>query len=104
MRAFWGAPSVVLIVFIVINVHFHLDLVFILSKRGIAILVKVCRKKINLGRNYVHGFLIIRLLACLHFLPPMLGIDLIGVKIWIYLSLERRDIRRRSRAMKWSIT
>lgn len=90
MKAFWGAPGVVLIIFIVFKVYFHLVLIIILSKWGTASIVKIC--KLNLGRNYVHGFLIIWQLTCLHFLPSMLGIDLLGVKIWVNLSLEWRDV------------
>lgn len=92
MKAFGGAPSIVLIIFIVFEIDLHLDLIFILSKQGIAVLLKVCRKKLYLGRNYVHGFLVIWLLTSLHFLTLVLGFHLVGFKLRIYLGLEWRDV------------
>lgn len=92
MKAFRRAPIIVLIILIVFKFYLHLHLIFILSKRGTAVLVEVCRKKLNLGRNYVHGFLVIWLLSCFHFLKLMLGFNLLGFKIRIYLGLEWRDI------------
>lgn len=92
MKAFRGSPSIVLIIFIVFKMDFHLNLIFILSKQGTAVLLKVCRKKLYLGWNDVHGFLVIWLLTCLHFLTLMLGFNLLGFKIRIYLGLEWGDV------------
>lgn len=92
VKALGGAPSIVLIIFIVFRIHFHLDLIFILSKQGTAVLLKVCRKKLYLGRNNVQGFPVIWLLTCLHFLTLMLRFNLLGFKIRIYLGLEWRDV------------